>query len=113
MSVYGFNESDARMVIGLIGGGGSSTTDQTVDSNNPDDGLVLAYTTGTGTARSGTTFGTGTAERRKLSDSNVASATSPTQSYTYLNAAASTIATGKYILLMRVGHKFLCVWEEC
>ena len=113
MSVFGFNEQDANRLVDMLGGSGANNGGQTTAAHNPDNGFVLAYTTSTGTARSGTTFGTGTAQARRLSDSNVASATSPTVSYTYLNAAASTIGNNKYILLTRVGHKWLCVWEEC
>jgi len=113
MSVFGFNESDATRLVDLIGGGGASTGSQTTELQNPDSGFILAYTTATGSARSGTTFGTGTAEARKLSDSNVASALATVVSYTYLNPASSTIASGKYIILARIGHKLVCIWEEC
>lgn len=75
--------------------------------------VVLAYTTSTGTARSGTTFGTGTAEHRDLNDSGVAAASSPVKSYTYRNPAAGTIGNNKYIMLLKTGKHWLPVWEEC
>ena len=76
--------------------------------------LVLAYTTGGATARSGSTLGTGTATRRYLSESgSTRTITTSTDAITFYNVAGSVIETNKYIMLLRLGATWLCVWEEC
>ena len=65
--------------------------------------LVLAYTTGGATARSG-----------YLSESgSTRTITTSTDAITFYNVAGSVIETNKYIMLLRLGATWLCVWEEC
>ena len=111
--VFGFNTGDADELIRMIG-----KTPQPLNKFDTDDStrLVLAYTTGGATARSGTTLGKGTATMRYLSDSGtdrVLTATTYTDPVDYYNLSASAVGTNRYIMLLRFGNDYLCVWEEC
>lgn len=78
--------------------------------------LVLAYTTGGATARSGTTLGKGTATLRYLAVSGtdrVITATTDTASFTFFNLSTTAVATNKYLMLLRDGADLLANWEEC
>ena len=78
--------------------------------------LILAYTTGGATARSGTTLGKGTATMRYLAVSGtdrVLTATTDTAAVTFFNLAASVVGTNRYVMLLRFGADLVCVWEEC
>lgn len=79
-----------------------------------DAEVVLAYTTGGATARSGTTLGKGTATSRWLSESGTNRVIqTTTDEIEFFNVAADTVGTNKYILLCRVGADWICIWEEC
>jgi hypothetical protein len=76
--------------------------------------LVLAFTVAGATARSGTTLGTGTASRRYLAESGSGrTITTSTDTVPFYNVAASAVGANKYILLLRLGTNWICVWEEC
>lgn len=78
-----------------------------VDTTN----ILLAYTTGGATARSGSTVGTGTATLKEIEVSNSIADVGLTLDF--VNLATSTVGTNKYILLARVSGKLVCIWEEC
>jgi hypothetical protein len=81
-----------------------------------DTRLILAYTTGGATARSGTTLGKGTATMRYLAVSGtdrVLTATTDTAAIDFYNLAATTVGVNRYIMLLRFGADLICVWEEC
>tara|TARA_R110000868_G_scaffold84519_10_gene238242 strand:- start:3738 stop:4493 length:756 start_codon:yes stop_codon:yes gene_type:complete len=78
--------------------------------------LVLAYTTGGATARSGTTLGKGTATMRYLAVSGtdrVLTATTDTAPIAFYNLAATSVGANKYLMLLRFGDILLANWEEC
>jgi hypothetical protein len=111
--IVGFGRDDADEIIRKVfqnktfsGFPGPPTENET--------SLVLAYTASGATARSGTTLGTGTATRRYLSGAAATrTITSSSDSVTFYNVAASAVSGGKYIMLLRLGATWLCVWEEC
>jgi hypothetical protein len=111
--VFGFNSGDTDALLRLIG-----KTPQPLGPIDIDDStrLVLAYTTGGATARSGTTLGKGTATMRYLAVSGtdrVLTATTDTAAITFYNLAATTVGVNRYIMLLRFGADLICVWEEC
>jgi hypothetical protein len=111
--VYGFNSGDADDLLRSIG--------KTPQPNNPHvpydaTRLVLAYTTGGATARSGTTLGKGTATMRYLAVSGtdrVLTATADTAPIDFYNLATEVVGTNRYIMLLRFGADLLANWEEC
>jgi hypothetical protein len=107
-----FSRPDAdeiiRKVLGsnFVGMGQNRTTD--------DTSLVIAFTAGGATARSGTTLGMGTCSLRYLNYSGTTRTIETTSdTYTFYNLAATAVGANKYIMLLRHGSTWLCVWEEC
>lgn len=111
--VFGFNSGDTDALLQLIGRApqpinGSDVTDATR--------LVLAYTTGGATARSGTTLGKGTATMRYLAVSGtdrVLTATVDTASIDFFNLSTAAVGSAKYLMLLRFGDVLLANWEDC
>ena len=111
--VFGFNSQDTDSLLRLIG-----KTPQPNYATETDDStrLILAYTTGGATARSGTTLGKGTATMRFLAVSGtdrVLTATTDTAAIDFYNLASSVVGTNRYVMLLRFGADLICVWEEC
>lgn len=111
--VFGMNSGDTDATLRLIG-----KTPQPSSPADSFDGsrLVLAYTTGGATARSGTTLGKGTATMRYLAVSGadrVLTATVDSASIDFFNLSTETVGTGKYLMLLRFGDVLLANWEEC
>jgi hypothetical protein len=111
--VFGFNSGDTDALLRMIG-----KTPQPLGPTETDDAtrLVLAYTTGGATARSGTTLGKGTATMRYLAVSGtdrVLTATTDTAAVTFYNLATSVVGINRYIMLLRFGDVLVCNWEEC
>lgn len=105
--VFGYNASDSQGLLRLLGGRTITTTEHdTYDATR----LVIAYTTAGATARSGTTLGTGTATLRYIVAGVL---TTSSESYSFYNLSTGTIAATKYIMLLRLGSDWVCVWEEC
>lgn len=107
-----FSRPDAdeiiRKVLGsnFVGLGENRTTD--------DTSLLIAYTTGGATARSGTTLGTGTASKVYTADSGATRTVSTSSdTVTFYNLAATAVGTNKYIKLIRSGMTWYIFWEEC
>ena len=73
---------------------------------------LLAFTAAGATARFGSTLGTGTAVLWNIKADNTIEATG-VSAVDYVNLATSSVGTNKYILLLRVSGKLVCVWEEC
>lgn len=109
VDLVAFNRPDADQLIKLIGVAGSTPRQGKVDLYDATR-LVLAYTSGGATARSGSTVGTGTADVKYLSGTSITDASS---SVTFYNLAADPVGSSRYVLLLRLGNKFICVWEEC
>ena len=111
--IYGFNSGDCDSLLKMIGKTPQpSTAFETDDSTR----LVLAYTTGGATARSGTTLGKGTATMRYLAVSGtdrVLTATVDTAAIDYFNLSTTAVAANKYLMLLRFGDVLVCNWEEC
>ncbi len=111
--VYGFDKADSEALVGMLG--------TRAVSKNPQDlydatRLVLAYTAGGATARSGTTLGKGTATLRHLvasGDDRIITASADSAPITYYNLAGSAVDSGRYIVLLRCGADLLCNWEDC
>ena len=111
--VYGLNSGDCDAVLRMIGRTSQPSTPAGADDSTR---LVLAYTTGGATARSGTTLGKGTAVMYYLADSGadrVLTAASYTTAVDFHNLSTSVVGASKYIMLLRLGNDYLCIWEEC
>ena len=111
--VFGFNSADTDALLRLIG-----KTPQPSYATETDDStrLVLAYTVGGATARSGTTLGKGTATMRYLAVSGtdrVLTATVDTAAIDFFNLASSVVGTNRYLMLLRFGDVLLANWEDC
>jgi len=115
-TLYAFNRADSTALLRTIGKDGATTG---TNGNATDLGydIRLGVTTGTITARSGATLGSGPVQWKKISSSGVASTqTMQTPSggvsgVTAYNAGAS-IASGAYVICFRVGNKWIAV-EVC
>ena len=93
--VFGFNSGDTDALLRMIG-----KTPQPLGPTETDDStrLVLAYTTGGATARSGTTLGKGTATMRYLAVSGtdrILTATVDTAAVTFYNLASSAVGINR------------------
>ena len=108
--VVGFNKADANALLGLIGGSGTVINSIPQQLTNDATRLVIGFTVGGATGRSGTTAGSGTASVYYLDGATL---TDAGYDVDYLNLAVDPVGTNKYILLLRLGAQFLCVWEEC
>lgn len=111
--VFGMNSGDMDSTLRLIG-----RTPQPYSPTDSFDGsrLVLAYTTGGATGRSGTTLGKGTATMRYLAVSGtdrVLTATVDTASIDFYNLSTVGVGTNVYIMLLRFGDVLVCNWEDC
>jgi hypothetical protein len=105
--VFGFTGNDSQALLRLLGGRTITTTEHdTYDATR----LVLAYTSAGATARVGTTLGTGTATLRYIVAGVL---TTSSEAYSFYNLSTGAVAAGVYIMLLRVGSDFVCVWEEC
>lgn len=79
-----------------------------------DAEVLIAYTSGGATARSGSTLGKGTATKRWLSDSGTDRIlNTTTEEISFFNLAVDAVAAFKYVILARVGADWICIWEEC
>ena len=79
-----------------------------------DAEVIICYTTGGATGRTGTTLGKGTATQRWLSDSGTDRVINTTSdSITFYNLAVDPVGALKYIMLVRIGADWICIWEEC
>ena len=111
--VYGFNSGDTDSLLRMIG-----KTPAVLNAMASDDStrLVIAYTTGGATGRSGTTLGKGTAVMYYLADSGtdrVLTAASYTTSVDFYNLSTVGVSGSKYIMLLRLGNDYVCNWEDC
>lgn len=105
-TIVGFNDSDARELLKLIKGQ-SSIGSMTSDAQS-DNATWLGVTTSTITARAGSTMGTGTVQVKWINSSNVAA---NLHTIDVINAG-SAIANGAWVIVFRVGNKFVAV-EVC
>lgn len=97
-----------RKVLGsdFVGDGQNRTSD--------DTSVLIAYTTGGATARSGTTLGTGTASKVYTNDSgDTRTVETSSDTVRFYNLASTAVGTNKYIKLIRSGLTWYCFWEEC
>jgi hypothetical protein len=115
-TLYAFNKADSTELLRTIG------KEVTAGASGPSVGVLgfdirLGVTTGTVTARSGTTLGSGPVQWKKIDGSYVVSTLSMDQiggtasGATVLNAG-SVISSGAYVLCFRVGDKWIAV-EVC
>lgn len=105
--VVGFTRPDADALVGLIGGKKFESIPHDIyDATR----MVIAFTTGGATARAGTTLGTGTATLRYIVAGVL---TTSSESYSFYNLSSGVVAASKYIMLLRLGSDWICVWEEC
>lgn len=113
--IFGFELAEATTLknIARISSGNRDGKSDSFDAQYDATRLALAYTTSSGSARSGATLGSGTADLKRIDASNDVVAFSPVQSVTFYNLAASVVASGVYIMLLRWGNKWVVVWEEC
>lgn len=109
--IYGFGKRDADELLrkisgGVSGGNGLDTYDATA--------IQLAVATTGVPARSGTTLGKATVAMKYLADSGTDRViTDAAQTFTAYNLAATAVATGAYILTLRLGDAAVVIWEEC
>ena len=79
-----------------------------------DAEVIICYTTGGATGRSNTTLGKGTATKRWLSESGTDRIlNTTTDEVSFFNLAVETVGENKYIMLVRIGADWICIWEEC
>jgi hypothetical protein len=110
--IFGFNLADTDALIRLIGGDstGGGTGGDTYDATK----LLIAVATSGVPARSGTTLGKATVAIKHLiisgGDRNIADSGISVDAY---SLAGTAVATGAYIMLLRLGDVHLVVWEEC
>jgi hypothetical protein len=111
--VYGFNSGDTDSLLRMIG---KTPAVQNAMASDDATRLVLAYTAAGATARSGTTLGKGTAVMYYLADSGtdrILTAATYTTAVDFYNLATTTVGTARYIMMLRLGNDYICVWEEC
>jgi hypothetical protein len=110
-TVFGFSESVADELIANLG---QKVRVSSYEDSSDATRLVLAYTTGGATARSGTTCGTGTATLRYLAASGATrTITTTSDSVTFYNVSEMAVGTNRYVMLLRLGGDFLANWEDC
>lgn len=109
--VVGFNRQDANEIIRMIRSGTSGGLGQnTYDATS----IHLAVATTGVPARSGTTLGSATVALKYLAISGSNRIiTDMAQTVTAYNLAGTAVATGAYILTLRLGDVHVVVWEEC
>lgn len=107
-----FSRPDADEIIRKVLG--SNFVGLGDNRTNDDTSLLIAYTTGGATARSGTTLGTGTASKVYTNDSgDTRTVETSSDTIRFYNLAATAVGTNKYIKLIRSGMTWYCFWEEC
>jgi hypothetical protein len=110
--IIGFNRPDANELIRIIGVGGA--TGGTGFTPYDATKLTLAVATSGVPARSGTTLGkANVAVKHLVESSGDRVVTDSGFNMVAYNLASSAVATGAYILLLRLGDVSLVVWEEC
>jgi hypothetical protein len=110
--IFGFNLADTDALIRLIGGDSTSggTGGDTYDATK----LLIAVATTGVPARSSTTLGKANVAVKHLTvSSGDRVITDSGFNVEAFNLAASSVATGAYIMLLRLGDVHLVVWEEC
>lgn len=109
--IIGFNRLDATELVRMIqsgttGGNGQQTYDAT--------SMHLAVATTGIPARSGTTLGSATVALKYLAVSGTNRViTDMGRTMKAYNLAGTAVATGAYILTLRLGDVAIVVWEEC
>jgi hypothetical protein len=110
--IFGFNLADTDALIRLIGGDSTSggTGGDTYDATK----LLVAVATSGVPARSGTTLGKAAVAVKHLTVSG-ANRVIADSAFTVdaFNLAATAVATGAYVMLLRLGDVHVVVWEEC
>jgi len=109
--VFGFSESVADQIVANLG---VTVPVSKYEDSSDATRLILAYTTGGATARSGTTCGTGTATIRYLTASgSTRTITTTSETVTFYNVSEVAVGVNRYIMLLRFGGDLICNWEEC
>jgi hypothetical protein len=111
--VFGMSGADMDATLRLIG---KTPIPSVAIASDDSTRLVIAYTSAGATARSGTTLGYGTCTLRYLADSGtdrVLTATTYTDPVDFYNLSTSAVGATRYIMLLRLGNDYICVWEEC
>lgn len=110
-TIYGFSQSNADRLLGLIRENGGEAINRTADTRQH---VLLAVATAGVTARSSTTLGTGTVAVKALGYSG-ANVVISDAGYTLdvYNLAGTAVATGAYVLIHQVNTFWIVVWEEC
>lgn len=109
--IVGFSRADATELLRKIGGGTSGGAGLgTYDATS----IYLAVATTGVPARSGTTLGSATVALKYLAVSGSNRViTDMAQTVTAYNVAGTAVATGAYILTLRLGDVHVVIWEEC
>jgi len=109
--IIGFNRIDATELLrkiegGTRGGFGQNTYDATT--------MQIAVATSGIPARAGTTLGKATVALKYLERSGADKViTDMAQTMTAYNLAGTAVATGAYIMTLRLGDCAIVIWEEC
>jgi hypothetical protein len=110
--IFGFSGADADALIRMIGPV-SQTGNVGGDTYDATKLLIAVATTGV-PARSSTTLGKANVAVKHLTVSGANRViTDSGFNVEAFNLAASSVATGAYIMLLRLGDVHLVVWEEC
>lgn len=110
-TIYGFNESDSDALIRLIGQKGFRPGTRTPVVM--DHCLIAVATTGI-PARSSLILGSATVAVKHLEDTvSGMSIVDSGRTVTAYNLAATTVATGAYIIIHQINKRWIVLWEEC
>lgn len=114
-ATYGLSRRDAEGVVRLIdhNAGGLLTDPQP----SPFVAIIIGYTAGGATARSGTTVGSGTMTYQSITTTTIGNWTTPaatTKTETFYNLSTSAVSAG-YIVCARdsITGKLIALWEDC
>lgn len=94
----------------------STAAGPTMRYGGPIFGAYVGITTSTITARSGTTLGSGTVKIQSVNGtttSDLGGGTPISVTAYNISASTNTIASGKYVILMRIGGRYFIITAEC
>lgn len=114
-TIYGFDEKDKDNILRMLG---NADTSGLTGGHRFDDydatRLILAIATSGVPARSGTTLGVADVAVKHLvtsgSDKVITDSAVTMRAY---NLAGTAVASGAYIMALRLGDAAIVIWEEC
>jgi len=115
--VFGFKKQDAYALKALLK---KQSEFSGVSNLDYMDGALVCVATNGVPARVGTTLGKASVEQKILQtsgvnnlDRSIGTIASNDKTITAYNLAATAVATGAYIIVLRIAGAWIVVWEEC